>query len=95
MVYGGTNVFTAAAAQTVVINYTASTVLQCTLVPNAQIVASASQFCLPILAANSGANTIVDNQGIRLRNPIATEIAGNAANDNTITWSIVYQVVTI
>lgn len=91
----GTTLFIAAGSQTIVINYTASTVLQCTLLPNAQIIANSNQFCLPILAANSGANTIVDNQGIRLRNPITTEISGNPSNDSTISYSITYQVITI
>lgn len=91
----GTSVFVASVAQTIVINYTGSLAIQATLVPNAQIVASASQFCLPILVSSFSTNLIVDNQGLRLRNSSATEITGNAANDSTISYSITYQVLQI
>ena len=91
----GTSVFVASVAQTIVINYTGSIAIQATLLPNAQIVASASQFCLPILVSSFSTNAIVDNQGLRLRNSIATEISGNAGNDSTISYSITYQVLQI
>lgn len=97
MVYGGTNVFTAGAAQTISLYY-GTTQAIVAVMPNAQLVAAATQFTnMTGTVENiiSLANTTVDNIAINLYNPIATEITGNAANNNTITWRIVYCVVAI
>jgi hypothetical protein len=95
MVYGGTNVFTAGAAQTINLYYGTATSIAAVLT-NAEIVASATQFNgVNALATFGGANTGFDNTVVNLYNPIATEITGNAANNNTVTYQITYQVVAI
>jgi len=94
MVYGGNNVFVAGAAQTINFYYGTSTSIGIALT-NANIVAAATQFGTASPVAVTGANTVFDNIAVNLFNPIATEITGNAAGDNTITWRIVYCVVAI
>jgi len=98
MQYGGTNVFTAAAAQAVSLYLGAGTtsIAGGNLLTTAMIVASSSQIqsANPSLGSNTVYSTIA-NQPIYLYNPSATEIAGNAANNNTVPWSITYQVITI
>jgi hypothetical protein len=95
MVYGGTNVFTAGASQTINLYYGTTTSIDVVLT-NAEIVASATQFNgVNGISTFGGANTGFDNVAVNLYNPIATEITGNAANNNTVTWSITYQVIAI
>ncbi len=100
MVYGGTNVFTAAASQTIALYFGAGTtsLWVAPMLTNAMIVASATQIASitpTSLAFGSTVNSVIDNQAVYLYNPIATEITGNAANNNTVNWSISYQVITI
>ena len=92
-VYGGTNVFVAGAGQTISIFYGA--VIQIsgtsptnTAVANAILTGTAN-------SASAGQSQIVflasqENTALTLYNPVATEITGNAGNDNTIVYSIVY-----
>jgi hypothetical protein len=94
MNYGGSNVFTAGASQTINLYYGTTTSIIIGLT-NAQIVAAATQFTNIVPASISGANTLVDNLALNFYNPIATEITGNAANNNTITYRVVYSVVSI
>lgn len=99
MQYGGTNVFTAAAAQSIQLYLGAGTTAIASATPivtNTMLVASASQ----ITGINPGlagitTYTSIANQAVYLYNPSATEITGNAANDNTVPYSITYQVITI
>ncbi len=100
MVYGGTNVFTAAASQTINLYFGAGTtsIWVVPLLTNAMIVASATQISSitpTSVAFATTVNSTIDNQPVYLYNPIATEITGNAANNNTVNWSISYQVITI
>lgn len=84
MIYGGTNVFTAAASQTLALYY-GTTVSVATGLTNASIVASASRVDIgqgSIAASQTLAAT--RNVALNIYNPIATEITGNAANDNTV-----------
>lgn len=94
MIYGGTNVFTAGAAQTINLYYATTTSVGVGLT-NAQIVAAATQFSDITVNTQNASNATFDNVAINLFNPVATEISGNAANNNTITWRIVYCIVTI
>lgn len=95
MVYGGTNVFTAGAAQTINLYYGTATSIAAVLT-NAEIVAAATQFNgVNGSATFGGATTGFENTAVNLYNPIATEITGNAANNNTVTYQITYQVVQI
>ena len=95
--YGGTNVFVAGAAQTISLYYNnTTTVLVNGMIPNAMIVSSANKFSIGY-EPNSSTNQVagvLDNVNVTAYNSSATEISGNAANDNTITISIVYAIVT-
>jgi len=98
MNYGGSNVFTAGLSQTVSLYYGAPTTSISQLVGNAQIVASSTQIVgarPEFFATSTGSYANAANQAVYIYNPIATEISGNAANNNTITYSISYQVITI
>lgn len=93
MNYGGTNVFTAGAAQTVNLYYGTGTTNIGVVVTNAMIVASAKQIQavnLPLMASST-TYSAANNQAVYLFNPVATEISGNAANNNTMTFYITYQ----
>jgi len=100
MVYGGTNVFTAAASQTINLYFGAGTtsIWVIPILTNAMIVANSTRIASitpTSLAFGSTVFSAIDNQAVYLYNPIVTEISGNAANDNTMNWSISYQVITI
>ncbi len=99
MNYGGTNAFTAANSQAVSLYYGALTVNIGLIIGNARLVATATQIeggrpALPATATPT-AYTNAENQSVVIYNPIPVEIGGNAANNNTITYSISYQVITI
>jgi len=97
--YGGTNVFTAAAGQTVRLYLGAGTtnIASNALVPNAMLISSSSQISAlePQISDTSTVYSVVSNQAVYLYNPSATEISGNAANDNTISYNVTYQIITI
>lgn len=98
MVYGGTNIFTAGASQTISAAYASSSGTTFTnsgvIMSNANIVNNAStiQTAIPANVGGGAAfpATNLENQPIVVYNPVATEISGNAANDNTITVIITY-----
>lgn len=95
--YGGTNVFTAAAAQTINLFYGTTVAANSgTLGTNAVIVSTGTVFAtaLPVVLT-AATTTSYENAGIVIRNPVATEISGNAANNNTITVSASYYVATM
>lgn len=101
--YGGTNVFVAAASQKIDLyfanNLTAAIGLANGLVPNTAIVATNNKYSKIVgegTASFNGVNPgIIENTNIAAyQSGSATEISGNAANDNTITITIVYYIVT-
>jgi len=94
MNYGGTNVFVAGASQTIDFYYGTSVVAASGL-GNGNIVANQTKISWSTTTNQGGNNTNFDAIAINLYNPIATEITGNAANNNTITWRLVYCIVTI
>jgi hypothetical protein len=95
MNYGGTNVFTAAVAQIVRLYWGTTQVLM-DLMPTARIISSSTQFTNPQnISTSNGANTLYDNVAVNFWQFQATEIGGNAANNNTITYTITYRIVTI
>lgn len=62
---------------------------------NAAIVASSNQVAInPISIGNGFDATTIENQALIIRNPVATEISGNAANNNTIQVHVTYEIVT-
>lgn len=95
MAYGGTNVFTAAASQQIVLAYNgvASTTI---VLSNAGIIASTSRIAYgQFTQSQSALYTTYANTALQFWNLVATEITGNAANDNTMPWTLSYIVVTI
>jgi hypothetical protein len=94
MNYGGTNVFTAGASQQIVFAYGGSQGPTIVL-SNAGIVASTSRIAIGQLSSQSFAYATGANAALQWWNPVATEITGNAANNNTMPWSVTYIVVTI
>lgn len=94
LAYGGTNVFTAAASQSIQAYY--GTVISiANILNNAGVIAAASQYSVQGGQYNSSAYASIANVAVNAYNPIVTEITGNAANDNTVPWFIVYYIVTI
>lgn len=96
--YGGSNVFVAGASQTIGLFYNNNTTVTIgTLVSNAQIVNSVSNYRTNGTAGslNNVAVTLVENVNVAAYNNVATEISGNAANNNTISMSIMYYVISI
>ncbi len=93
--YGGSNVFIAGAAQTVSLFY-GTTNLVATGSTNAMLIGSTSTYLEAAAATINGAAIAnLENQPLNLYNSVATEITGNAANDNTITLSFIYYVISI
>lgn len=92
--YGGTNVFTAGAAQSIQAYY-GTAISVANILNNAGVIASSSQYSVQGGQYNSSAYASIANVAINAYNPVATEITGNAANDNTVPWFIVYYIVTI
>lgn len=95
--YGGTSAFTAAASQTIVLKYTDGAGLLVSTstdaLTTALIVSTSSKFQLGgITLTNPTAITSTANKTVVVYQPIATEISGNAANDNTITISFAYMI---
>jgi hypothetical protein len=91
--YGGTNVFTAAASQTVKLYYGTATAVNSTsvLASNANLVGTTSTSKYPAPPYDVAlATNAFDNVAINAYNSVATEISGNAANDNTINYYIQY-----
>ncbi len=98
MNYGGTSVFIAALGQAIGIFYGAPTTVISNLVGNTQLVASSTQILgsrPEIFTTIPGAYANANNQPIYFYNSNAVEISGNLANNNTITYSISYQIITI
>lgn len=92
--YGGTNVFTAAASQTIDAYYGTAISIGTTL-NNAGIVAAASQLQSNGANVSAAAYASLSNVAVNLYNSVVTEIAGNAANNNTISYWVAYSIVTI
>jgi len=92
--YGGTNVFTAGAGQTIAFYLSTSNTLSASLISNATLTGSTSIYALGN-ALPSTFTVAGENQPLILYNSNATEITGNAANDNTISYNVVYQVIKI
>ncbi len=95
MAYGGTNVFTAAASQQIVLAYNGATSATIVL-SNAGIVAATTRIAYgQFTQSQSAAYTTYANTALQFWNSVATEITGNAANDNTMPYTLSYIVVTI
>lgn len=99
MNYGGTNVFVATAGQTLRLGYVdiSGTTINTTSLSNAGIVNSLSQIKLSEAQniSTGVVSTNIENQDVVIYNSSATEISGNAANDNTITITVTYELLTL
>ena len=98
--YGGNNAFTAGASQTITLYYnnnTTSAWSTSTFIATTFITQAANAFYLPYLIGELGASHyaagVLDNVNVALWNPVATEISGNAAGDNTIDITVIYAIV--
>lgn len=99
--YGGTNVFVAGASQGISLVYESSpsTIVGAGfVVSNTTLTGTTSSLAacdntVPGAAASPTAITTTDNKAIQIKNGTATEITGNAANNNTVTISFCYCIV--
>ncbi len=100
LVYGGTNVFTAAASQAIGLYYNNNTTainVGTTFITNSMIVSSANKFTLKTSGASSSNQVagVLDNVNVAAyQDGSATEITGNAGNDNTINIQVAYYILT-
>lgn len=93
-VYGGTNPFTAGASQAVEFYYGTSTSSQSALT-NVQLVGTSSGAkVISIPNLSFAATSTWDNKAINLYNSVATEITGNAANNNVLNYEVTYYIAT-
>jgi len=94
--YGGSNVFIAGAGQTIILTY-GTTIGSASLISNASLTAGSSNFNSAPSAATitTAAFSSVTNTAINAWNSVATEISGNAANNNTVTYTILYSIATM
>jgi hypothetical protein len=92
--YGGTNVFVAAASQTISLYYT-TTDSAGVVLPNASVVSSNTRWnAQRAFIANPTTNNL-ENTHLVLYNDVATEITGNAANNNTLEVVVAYFIFTL
>ena len=90
-IYGGTNVFTAAASQTINLYYGTGANLGM-IVFNASLTTAASS--VTSFQFNQGGSPLAtfENVAVNLYNSSATEITGNAANNNSVMVKVLYQI---
>lgn len=93
--YGGSNVFVGASQSITLYPEANNTNALATLATSAIVTSASTQYFLGSPTALSGVSTIFENLGIQISINNATEISGNASNDNTFTYSVTYQVVSI
>lgn len=94
LVYGGTNAFTNPGGQAIDLAYGSQSISQ-PLMSSATLTQTATYTYLGVnpASASSTLSATWDNVEINARNPVA--ITGNAANNNTISYTIAYMIVTI
>lgn len=97
-IYGGTNVFVAAASQTVDLWYGTSVQINASSptsigIANSVITGTSVASSLGNSNVQSAAAGAPQNKAVNFYNVSATEISGNAANNNTITYLILYTIV--
>lgn len=93
--FGGTNAFTAAASQSINCYFGTGANI-CQLISNSCLTDTTSDYNQTDANINSFISlSNCTNQAVNLYNPVATEISGNAANNNTISYNILYRIITI
>lgn len=94
MTYGGTNVFVAGAGQAIVLAYGTSPFD--TVLTNTDVVSASTLYSYNNSSTVTGVSTAtIENVALNAYNNVATEISGNAANDNTVTFVVQYYIVNI
>lgn len=93
-VYGGTNVFVAGASQLLALYYgTSNQISGNTFTSIANAVLTGTVNSTSVGQGQFDNNTaVIENSAINIYNNVATEITGNAANNNVINYSIVYYI---
>jgi len=95
--YGGTNQFTGSSSNIqIYYNTSAGLLVFPQIFTSTQLDGTANLYSIPTASAIADGQTTaaLENLPIVVANP-GTAVGGNAANDNTITWSIAYRTVTI
>lgn len=98
MIYGGSNKFIAKGKQTLRLGYENATglVLIGTVLSNDAIVASSNQIARTTPDSQTGGPVLNEvNLPVVIYNPVATEISGNAANDNSVIVVLTYQILDV
>jgi len=95
MNYGGTNIFTDGGSAGVILSYSNTTnTAAATFMPTGQLVAASSRMNVASGAISSSLYSSNTNLAVVAYNSSVTEISGNAANNNTISYSILYTTMT-
>lgn len=97
--HGGSNNFASSGVATVTLYYGVTTAVSTTLFQaNTGLVSSSSiLITVPTLTSSVGgtAITLYQNQAVNAYNISTTEVSGNAANNNTITFTALYYIATL
>jgi hypothetical protein len=94
MQYGGNNTFTASGGQFIGLYFGTTNVIT-SIVANAQITSITSTYTTANVGTSNNAWSTCTNTAIYLYNSVPTEITGNASNDNTISYNIIYRIITM
>ncbi len=94
-VYGGNNAFTAGAGQSVGLYYGTTPAALAQIIPNGTLTGTQNAYTIGAGSLAGTAATSLENIAINAYNPVATEITGNAANNNLINIFITYYIVTL
>ncbi len=96
-VYGGNNVFVAGAAQAVSLFFGTTTTASFVAASNITLTTAANSINAngSFFQLTNAVRANYENLALNLYNSVATEITGNANNDNVINYSLTYQVVAL
>jgi hypothetical protein len=93
--YGGTNAFTASASQSISAYFGTSLSSAGGILADAFDITRTFSILRTQYIFTDLDISLATNNSVVLYNPIATEITGNAANNNTFTYNILYRILTI
>lgn len=94
-VYGGSNVFVASAAQTINAIYGPPSADIGAFIANTTIIGSTDRVVASSVIISGQVTANYTNRTFGFYNPVATEISGNAANDNVVNWTVIYHIDTV
>ena len=93
--YGGNNAFTAGAGQVIGLYYGNLTVVPQTVLSNAVLTGTSTRWSYGLPNSGNTTTTDITASSFVLYNPVATEISGNANNDNTFEITVLYYIWTL